>query len=186
MKRLAIPQAADLTAEQREVYDKVVNGPRGRIGGGLQFWLHRPELADRAQELGVYLRYNTALPTRLSELAILVTVRHWGAEFEWIHAPIAIKAGLPAEPIEALKHGRKPRFDNDEETLVYEITRNILLNKHLSDELYARGMDSLGQDAMVDLVGIVGYYTMIALTLNTFDVLPEPREPNWSKEVGIE
>ncbi|MEL7185944.1 MAG: carboxymuconolactone decarboxylase family protein [Pseudomonadota bacterium] len=186
MERLGIPGVDELSEEQKAVYDKVVNGPRGRIGGCLQFWLHRPELADRAQELGIYLRYNTSLPARLSELAILVIVRHWGAEFEWIHAPIAIKAGLSAEPVAALKEGRKPIFENDDETLVYEITRDILLNKHLSDELYRRGMEALGQDMMVDLVGITGYYTMLCITMNTFHVLPEPREPNWSKEVGIE
>ena len=186
MERLAIPSVAELTDEQRKVYDKVVNGPRGRIGGGLQFWLHRPELADRAQELGVYLRYNTALPARLSELAILVTVRHWGAEFEWIHAPIAINAGLTPASVEALKQGRKPVFESPDETLIYNITRDVLLHKHLSDELYTQGMDMLGQDAMVDLVGIIGYYSLIAFTLNTFDVLPEPREANWSKDVGIE
>lgn len=186
MERLGIPSADELKEEQQAVYDKVVNGPRGRIGGALQFWLHRPELADRAQELGVYLRYNTSLPARLSELAILVTVRHWGAEFEWIHAPIAMDAGLSPVSVEALKQGRKPVFDKDDETLIYEITRDLLLNKHVSDELYALGMEVLGQDAMVDLVGIIGYYTLIAFTLNTFDVLPEPREPDWSKEVGIE
>ncbi|MEM9401270.1 MAG: carboxymuconolactone decarboxylase family protein [Pseudomonadota bacterium] len=186
MERLGIPAANALTQEQQAVYDKVVNGPRGRIAGALQFWLHRPELADRAQELGLYLRFDTSLPARLSELAILVTVRHWGAEFEWIHGPIAIKAGLSSEAVEALKMGQKPLLENDDEVLVYEITRDVLLNKHLSDALYARGMDLLGQDAMVDLVGIIGYYTLIALTLNTFDVLPESREPGWSKSIGID
>lgn len=185
MKRLPMPAADALTPEQQTVYDKVVAGPRGRIAGALQFWLHRPELADRAQELGVYLRYNTALPARLSELAILVTVRHWGAEFEWIHAPLAIKAGVPEAAVEALKNGQIPTFREADEQLVFEITRDILLNRHLSDELYARGVDELGQDELVDLIGILGYYTLISLTLNTFHVLPEPREPGWSKEVGI-
>ena len=185
MKRLALPDTDHLSPEQQAVHDKVVNGPRGRIAGALTFWLHRPELADRAQELGLYLRFNTKLSPRLSELAILVTARHWGAEFEWMHAPIAVKAGHSQAAIDALKRGQVPEFENDDETLVYQISRDILTNRHLADDLYARGIETLGEEAMVDLVALLGYYTMITLTLNTFEVLPEPREPGWSRDVGV-
>ncbi|MEM9403852.1 MAG: carboxymuconolactone decarboxylase family protein [Pseudomonadota bacterium] len=185
MKRLDSPDPNDLTPEQQVVYDKIVDGPRGRIGGALSFWLHRPELADRAQELGLYLRYNTTLPPRLSELAILVTARFWGAEFEWMHAPIALKAGHSKASLDAIKQGRTPTFDHDDEALVYEITRDILKHKQLSDEVYARGMDTFGAEAMVDLVAVLGYYSLICMTLNTFKILPDPREDGWSPAVEI-
>lgn len=185
MPRLDLPDTSNLTPEQQAVHDKVVSGPRGRIAGALTFWLHRPELADRAQELGLYLRYNTKIPARLSELAILVTARHWGAEFEWMHAPIALKAGHTETVVDALKQGRVPEFQNEDEKIVYEISKDIHTNRHLSDDLYAKGIQTLGEEGMVDLVAILGYYSLISMTLNTFHILPHPREENWSKEIGV-
>ena len=185
MNRLALPDTDRLTPEQQAVHDKVINGPRGRIAGALTFWLHRPELLDRAQELGLYLRYGTKLPPRLSELAILVTARHWGAEFEWMHAPIALEAGHSKAAVEAIKLGKVPDFEREDETLVYEIARDIYTNRHLSDELYRQGVDVLGEDGLIDLVGILGYYSMLSLTLNTFRILPEPRVENWSTDIRV-
>ncbi|MEL7536500.1 MAG: carboxymuconolactone decarboxylase family protein [Pseudomonadota bacterium] len=185
MKRLPLPDTTRLTPEQQTVHDTVVAGPRGRIGGALAFWLHRPEFADRAQNLGLYLRYDTSLPARLSELAILVTARHWGAEFEWIHAPLAKKAGTTAAAVDAIKLGNKPSFDRDDEQVVYDIAKAILTDRHIADELYAQGVAALGDAGMVDLIGILGYYCMICLTLNTFEIYPEPREPDWSSDVGV-
>ena len=95
MTRLPIPNRDDLTPEQRAVHDRILSGPRGGVRGPLAVWLHRPDLADRAQRLGVYCRYGSSLPPRLSELAILTTARIWDASFEWeTHRPHALSAGV--------------------------------------------------------------------------------------------
>ena len=162
-----------LTKAQRLVYDEIASGPRGHVGGPLAVWLKRPELADRAQKLGEYARYNTMLPPRLSELAILLTARIWSAEYEWwVHRPIAEKAGISPEIIESIRTGNRPTYGSEEEEIVHEFCTSLHLNRQVDDKTYFRAVKLLGQDVVVDLVGVLGYYTLISMTINAFHVCP--------------
>ena len=161
----------DLTPAQRRVHDAIVAGPRGRVEGPLRVWLLSPALAERAQELGAFCRYHTKLPPRLSELAILVTGAFWKAGFEWhVHAPIAREAGVPAEAIEALRLGKEPRFANADEAAVYAFSRELWTERRVSDATYRRTAQLLGDETTVELVGILGYYGLISMTINAFEV----------------
>jgi 4-carboxymuconolactone decarboxylase len=165
----------DLTPAQRKVHDAIVAGPRGRVVGPLRVWLMSPELAERAQELGAFCRYRTSLPPRLSELAILVTGAFWRAGFEWhAHAPIAIKAGVPADAIEAIRLGKAPKFTREDDQAVYEFSRELWTRRRVSDAAYQRIAGLLGTNTVVELVAILGYYGLISMTINTFEVpLPQ-------------
>jgi 4-carboxymuconolactone decarboxylase len=165
----------DLTPAQRKVHDAIVAGPRGRVIGPLRVWLLSPELAERAQELGAFCRYHTSLPPRLSELAILVTGAFWQAGFEWhAHAPIALKAGVSADALEAIRLGKEPKFTREDERAVYEFSRELWTKRRVSDATYRRTANLLGNETVIELVGILGYYGLISMTINTFEVpLPE-------------
>ena len=175
MSRLKPLDPATMTPEQRRVHDMIASGPRGQVQGPLLAWLQSPGLAERAQELGAFCRYGTCLPPRLSELAILVTAEHWRAPFEWYaHAPIAAKAGHSAENIEALRTGRTPAFAQEDERIVYDYARELLRTRGISDATGARAHRILGDTGVMDLIGILGYYGLISMTINAVKVpLPE-------------
>ena len=175
MPRLPDIVPEELSPEQRRVYEAILSGPRGIVEGPLRVWLNSPELADRAQALGAFCRYGTVLPPRLSELAIITTGAYWKAGFEWaVHAPIALKAGLDPEAVEAIRTGQGPRFEKADEAVVHAFAHELLHNRKVSDETYRRAEAELGSRALVDLVGILGYYGLISLTIVAFEVpLPE-------------
>jgi len=171
MSRLLPPAKDTLTPEQHEVHNKIASGPRGAVVGPLGVWLWRPELADRAQALGEYCRYNSSLSKRLSELAIIITGRHWASEFEWQHhKPIAIEAGLDEKIVEAIRRNDEPEFSNEDEKAVYALSTELWRTKNVSAATYKNAIDKLGQDAVVDLVGVLGYYGFISMTINAFEV----------------
>jgi 4-carboxymuconolactone decarboxylase len=175
MPRLPDLDAENLSPEQRRVYDAIKSGPRGVVQGPLRVWINSPELADRAQALGAFCRYGTVLPPRLSELAIITTGAFWKAGFEWaVHAPIALKAGLDPAAVEAIRQGEQPSFSNPDEAAVHAFAHELLHNRRVSAETYKRAEKELGSRALVDLVGILGYYGLICLTINAFEVpVPE-------------
>lgn len=179
MPRIAPLTPQTMSARQKQVHDDIVSGPRGQVQGPLGVWLHRPELAACAQELGRYCRYETTLPPRLSELAILTTARVWGSEFEWaVHKPIALKAGLSPGLVEAIRTGRDPVFEQEDEAVVHAFARTLHTKRRVDDALYARAAAVLGEQSVVDLTGLLGYYTLISMTINVFEVpLPEGTEP---------
>ena len=180
MPRLPDIDPATLDAEQKRIHDEIVSGPRGKVEGPLRVWLTSAGLADRAQALGAFCRYGTSLPTRLSELAILVTGAYWQAGFEWhVHAPIGLAAGLDPNAVEKIRVGAEPEFANDDEKAVYAFSRELLTKRHVSDATYASAEKILGQRALVDLVGVLGYYGLISMTINAFDVPlpPGAKEP---------
>ena len=164
-----------LDPEQRRVHDEILSGPRGIVEGPLRVWVNNPGLADKAQALGAYCRYGTSLPQRLSELAIIVTGAHWRAGFEWaVHGPIALKAGLDPDAVEAIRTGRPPSFAAADERAVHAFSREMLETRAVSDDTYRAAFDALGQAGIIDLVGILGYYALISMTIVAFDVpLPE-------------
>jgi 4-carboxymuconolactone decarboxylase len=171
MSRLPAVNPELLDAEQRAVYDAIANGPRKGVPGPLAVWLHRPKLADLAQALGQYCRYDSSLAPRLSELAILLMGRHWLAEYEWAtHKPFALEAGLSLKVIDAIRDGRTPDFVHRDEEMVYAFITQLHANRGIDDALYAQVAETLGQDGIVDLVGVAGYYTLISMTIKAFDV----------------
>lgn len=173
MARIPPLDPENLSAEQKEVYDAIASGPRGAVVGPLAVWLNRVKLADTAQKLGQYCRYDSSLEPRLSELAILVTARIWDAAFEWqSHEPPARAAGLDHDIIEALRNDQEPVFDKPDEAVVYEVARTLNLQRGISDDLYNRAETLLGKDGLVDLIGVLGYYSLISMTIKAFDVDP--------------
>lgn len=169
----------DMNAEQRRIADEIAAGPRGKVQGPLKVWLNSPALADKAQRLGQFCRYETSLPTQLSELAILVTGRFWGAEFEWYaHKRIGLDAGLDPDLVEAIRLRKVPTFTSDAERIVYDFATQLHRDHRVGDATYAEAVAEFGDVGVVDLVGILGYYTLISMTLNTFHVpLPDGEEP---------
>ncbi len=177
--RYAPPAVAEYTGDQRRVADAITGGLRGEIPGPLAMWLLRPELADRAQRLGEYARYQTCLAPALSEIAILAVARYWGSEFEWYaHKPIALAAGVSPEVVESIRTRQTPEWESLEQETVYEFAKAVLENRRVNDDLFEQAVGALGQDGVVDLVGILGYYSLISMTINVFDVpLPAGEAP---------
>ncbi len=175
MSRLDDIDPSALTPEQRRVYDAILASPRKVVEGPLRVWLKSPGLADRAQALGAFCRYGTTLPRRLSELAIITTGAHWRAGFEWaVHAPIALAAGLDADAVEAIRLGQEPDLTIPEERAVYQFSSELLRSRHVAKATYDFARETLGEVALVDLVGILGYYGLISMTIHAFEVpLPE-------------
>jgi 4-carboxymuconolactone decarboxylase len=160
----------DLDADGQKLYDEIL-AARGSIAGPFRVWLHSPEFTRRATQLGEFLRYHTSLPPRLSELVILITARRQESEVEWaIHEPLARKAGLPPNIIEALQSDRSPPFTKAAEQAIYDYCEQ-LHRKHTSDSSTLQRLLSLvGRKAAIEITGLCGYYTMVAMTLNAFGV----------------
>jgi len=178
MTRIKDLNPAAMTAEQQGVYQAIASGPRGQVRGPLAVWLHRPKLADRAQALGQYCRYETSLAPRLSELAILTIGRIWGAEFEWwSHKKIALQAGVSPAVIEAIRTGVAPPFEHDDEALVHAFITALHDGRCISDAMYRDAVKLLGEGGVVDLVGIAGYYSLISMTIQVFQVMPPDDAP---------
>jgi 4-carboxymuconolactone decarboxylase len=173
--RIPLVEHDTLTPEQREVYERIVTGPRGAMVGPLRAVLHSPQLADDWQRLGAGLRYGTTLPQRLKEIAILVTARRWNADLEWqIHERDARKAGVQDDVIEAIRTAAPPRFAEDDAREVYEFVRELHEAGRISAATYQAVHDRHGTVGIVELTAVVGYYTMVAMMLNAHEVsLPE-------------
>jgi len=179
MARIPLFPFENMSAEQQRVYDAVVSGPRGVVVGPLRAALHRPELADKWQQFGEILRYRTSLPPRLSELAILVTARHWKSQLEWQqHAPAALKGGLASEIVDAIREGRRPAFSKEDEECVFDFASELHNAKAVGDKTYQRTLGLLGVQGVVELTALIGYYTMVAMTLVAHEIpLPEGAAP---------
>lgn len=179
--RLPELAAESLSEEQRAFQNALARGPRGPSaqGGPFAVWLHNPQFGQRAQEFGAYVRYSTSLARRHSELAILVCARHWKAQYEWwVHAPIALQSGVPADVVEAIRIGATPTFDEPSDAALYHFCRELLERHKVADATYARVEAAFGAPALIELVGVLGYYSLVAMTLLTFEAQPPP-EPGF-------
>ncbi|MGV7209389.1 carboxymuconolactone decarboxylase family protein [Oxalobacteraceae bacterium A2-2] len=157
-----------LSAAQQMVAQAVIDGPRGALVGPFVALVRSPELMSPAQQMGEYLRYRSAIGTRLSELAILVTARQWDQQVEWaIHAPIAQQAGIPDDIIAAIAQRRRPDGMGEDEALVHDFCIELHQHKQVSDRIYQAALRRFGEHGVVDLVGINGYYTFLAMVMNT-------------------
>jgi 4-carboxymuconolactone decarboxylase len=154
--------------EQRRHARSIIDGPRGALVSPFVPLLRSPELMDHAQRMGEYLRYRSALGLRLSELAILVTARHWSQQVEWaIHAPIALRVGISAEAIESIALGRRPASLAADEAVVHAFSTELHQNRGVSDATWADAVQRFGEQGAVDLIGINGYYAMLSMVMNT-------------------
>jgi len=166
-----IPKDA-MTPEQIRVNDKIA-GPRysGPARGPFAVWLRTPEFAEIASDFGLHLRTKTTLPRRLLELTVLITARQWTAQYEWAaHEGFAREAGLAGNLIEDLRAGRRPSFESPEDAVVYDVATEIQERKGLDDDTYRRARDLLGEQTVVDLLTVIGYYTLLAVVLTGLDV----------------
>ena len=168
----------ELSDAQRAVYEAIASGPRGVVQGPLRVWLQSAELADKAQALGAFCRYGTSLPPRLSELAILITGAFWKSGFEWaVHAPIAIENGVAEEIAETIRRGGRPEFLRADEQVLYDFCHSLHHLHEVPDAIYRKACEILGTGGVVELVGLLGYYTLISMTINAFKVpLPDGAE----------
>lgn len=160
-----------MTPAQRGVADAIMSGPRGRMSGPFNAWLRSPELADRLQKVGEYVRFQTSLDKRLNEMAILMTAQAWGAQYEWYaHAPLALKAGLDPATIAALGAGRKPDNMKDDEAIVWDFVTQLRRDHSVDDAIYTRALEKFGEQGIVDLIAVNGYYGVVSMTLNVAHV----------------
>ena len=177
MNRLPPLQPESMTEEQRAVYQEIRSGPHGRVGGPYPAWLNSPELARRARALSEFIRFRSSLPAKLLELAILITGRHWKADYEfYAHAKLARKAGLEAPIIAALAAGRRPDFTDTDQEAVYALCTELFETNRVSEESYQRAVEAFGLTAVVELIGTIGYYSLVCMTLNTFQIGLPPGE----------
>jgi 4-carboxymuconolactone decarboxylase len=179
MQSPRLPKLADdsLTAEQRALAESIKSGPRGqfKMAGPFAIYLHAPAFGELAQKLGGHLRFHTAVPPRLSEFAILVTAAHWKAQYEWaMHAPMAERQGVKPATIRDLQAGRAPKSAPRDEMAVYAFIKELYAKKRVDSGNFRRVQKLLGDAGTVELVGLLGYYAMVSMTLNTFAApLPE-------------
>jgi 4-carboxymuconolactone decarboxylase len=169
-----LPEAA-MTEQQRRVAQEIAAGPRGSLRGPFNALLRSPEVADRVQRLGEYLRFRSSIPPALNELAILVTARTWRAQYEWwAHHRLAMQAGLPATIAEAIAEGREPPGMNAEQRAVWRFCTELQRDHGVSDAAYADVVARFGEQGAIDLIAVSGYYTLVSMVLNVARVpLPE-------------
>ena len=174
--RLALIDEARMNEAQRTLLASLRAGPRGQSitpRGPFAVWMHAPELGELAQRLGAHCRYGTRLPARLSEFAILCTARQWRAQYEWYaHVPMAERAGVKLKTVADLRAGREPKSAPKDERAIYAFVQGLYKSKRVSERGYKRVHSLLGDAATVELVGILGYYAMISMTLNVFCMMP--------------
>jgi 4-carboxymuconolactone decarboxylase len=175
--RLPALAMEELTAEQQAIVEAINTGPRGRFSneGPFAVFLHAPAYGQLAQALGAHLRYHTGMPQRLKEFAILCTGSFWKAQYEWYaHAKIAAKEGVKEATIAAVKAGRAPKSAPKDELAIYAFVKELYATRRVSDATYARVHKLLGDAGMVELVGVLGYYVLVSMTLNVFR-MPVPQ-----------
>jgi 4-carboxymuconolactone decarboxylase len=170
-----------MSPAQKRVHDTIAGGPRGGVRGPFNALLRSPELADRVQRLGEHLRFNSSLPARLNELAILINARFWGSAYEFFaHRPMAIKGGLAEGIADAIAQNRRPPSLQPDEALVYDFCTTLHREHVVDDALFARAKATLGEQGVIDLIGVSGYYSLVSMVLNVAEVpLPPGQSAPW-------
>jgi 4-carboxymuconolactone decarboxylase len=159
--------AEQMTDAQKKAAADIAEGPRGSVRGPFIAIMRNPAFMEPAQKLGEYLRFRCKLDKRISEMAAIITARHWTQQYEWqAHAPQALEAGLKQSIIDAIADGRRPRGMADDEEIVYDLISEVLVNRGASDETYARAVAKFGEHGIIDLLGVAGYYAMLAMIMN--------------------
>ncbi len=160
--RLKLLSPGEMNEDQKQTYDESIAGKRGTAPPPMMAWLNSPEMARHATRLGAFLRFDTVFPAKLSEIAILVTARHWTSHYEWYaHKRLALKGGMDPQIIE-------------DGQMIYDVAKSLHEGHGLSKALYDDAVKILGERGLVEIIGLCGYYTMVSMTLNTFEFdLPE-------------
>ena len=163
------PIPADkMTDQQKKAVEEFRAARKAEPNGPFTPMLRSPEVMTRARAMGDYLRYNSSLPPKLSEFVILMTSRHWTQQYEWsVHYPIAISAGISTDVAKAIADGRRPDKMQEDEEILYNLVTELQRNQSVSDASYARALSRFGERGVIDTVGIVGYYSLLAMVLNT-------------------
>ena len=187
MSRLDVVPPDDLPEKRQEFYHQMLEGREpaepGRIGGPFDAWGLNPSIGRRIWQLGGAIRFKPSIDRRYIELAILMTGQLWQAQFEWYaHEPMARDAGLPEEVIRAVHVAERPTFadshDDDGDQTCWEFCRRLLDREKVDDELYAKARERFGEAGVADLVHTCGFYSLVSMTLNTFEVaLPDGVSP---------
>jgi 4-carboxymuconolactone decarboxylase len=176
--RFAPLKADELSPAQKAWADAIAVPPRNAKWGAAPYraYIRNPELAPKLSALSDYLRWNTTLPPRLSEFAIVITARNWTAQYEWAaHYPLALKAGLDAKILSDLSAGRRPENMRDDEAALYDLATALYHDKKVTDSVYKAAVDKFGERGVMDIIGIIGYYNLVSMTLITAQV-PAPSD----------
>jgi 4-carboxymuconolactone decarboxylase len=168
--RFAPLKAEDLNAAQKSWADMIAVPPRNAkiVNPPYRAYVRSPELAPKLSALSDYLRWNTSLPPRLSEMAILITARQWSAQYEWFaHYPLALKGGLDPKVATDIAGGKRPENMKDDEAALYDLTMALYRDKNVTDTVYKAALDKFGERGIMDIIGIIGYYDLVSMTLIT-------------------
>ncbi len=168
--RLKLLSPGEMDPEQRITYDESIASKRGSPPPPMMAWLNSPEMAKHATRLGAFLRFDTVFPAKLSEIAILVTARHWTSHYEWYaHKRLALKGGMNPGIIEDIRQRRTPTFDDPKAQMIYDVAKSLHEGHGVAQGLYDEAVKMLGERGLVEIIGLCGYYTMVSMTLNTFE-----------------
>jgi 4-carboxymuconolactone decarboxylase len=170
MPRFPPLKAEELTPAQKAWADLIAVPPRNAkfTAPPYRAYIRDPDLAPKLSSLSDYLRWNTSLPPRLSEMAILITARHWTAQYEWTaHYPLAMKAGLDPKILDAIAKGTRPDGMKDDEAALYDLGTALYRDKKVDDAVYKAALEKFGERGILDIVGIMGYYDLVSMTLIT-------------------
>ena len=189
MTRLPYLRYDDLDSDGQQVWDGIVGSrggelvnPEGGLIGPFNSFVHAPGVGRRLSSLGAMLRFKTSIDRRLTEIAIITVGARWKAEFEWwAHARMARERGVPDAVVDAIARGDEPAFEADDERTVYSVARQLANTGQLTQAAFDAGQRLLGDEGMVELVALCGYYTLISFLLNAFAVeLPAGAAPRWA------
>lgn len=178
MTRFKVLRREEMDDDQRRAFDYVV-GKEGRVRGGpWTAYVYRPPLMLLQEDLSHYQRHGSTLTDRERQVAVLVVCRHWDAAYPWaVQVRASHRAGLEQAIIDDIGSGRRPRLQAPEEAVAYEVARELMENHRVSDETYTRAENLFGVPKLVDLVGTVGFFSMVACTANAFDITPPDDAP---------
>ncbi len=172
--RLPILAPEDMNDRQKEIAERIA-GRRGAVRGPFRVWIQSPELCDRVESLGAFVRFESSLPLRLRELSLLMAARHWDAQYSWnAHVDKAVEAGIPAEAVQAIAEKREPVFDREEDTAFYDFCHELLEEHFVREETFRAAEKHFGAQGLVDAVGSLGNFSMLGMCLNAFQVDLQP------------
>ncbi len=181
--RFAPLEYSELDEQQKTMVHDILAGPRTGVRGPFNTLLRSPVMGNLAQELGAYIRYGSVLPAALREMAIIMTAEHWRAEYEWYaHKQIALEVGLATDIIDAIAVGRRPASMQADEAVLYDFCNELLSSNRVSDATFSSAIDTFGEQGVADIVGTLGYYSLVSLVLNVDEhPLPEGAEPQFER-----
>jgi 4-carboxymuconolactone decarboxylase len=164
-----------LTPAQKAMVNDLFSGSRTTMNGPFNVLLRSPEMGNVSQKLGDYLRFHTAVPRRLNEMAILMTARWWSSQYEWTaHRALALTAGLTPSVIDDIQMGRRPDRMRADEATVFDFCTELREHRRVSDATFTAATSLLGEQGVVDLIGVMGYYDLVSMVLNV-DRYPLPQ-----------